>query len=387
VSTLRERIEQAKKYVGQRGSVGKLFRRLHDAGPRLSREEFTAAAAWQPLLSMEFLRWMMDTARDLKETRTILLQQLRRTDKLDKKFDEVLHGYWCSVWFVGHSAVLAAMDGRQGFDDLPEKAAEALTQLPFAWVSVRQGVLGVAMRGIWGTARIGKMLLPTYKRLHGQATTYLRVTEAVFSLAALGLRHSRLAAEVKKTLASPLPPTPGDEPYQKLLKVIADTALTMLDCGRQAREVMLDVHREFGRKLAVMNAENARPGSKHAYKRPDDVPNEIAAPLTVNTSLDFVGDKHSILFMAYILPWLAQAEAEDLYMPAEYLTDVKEPFTPADTTKLLLTMRDTSNASPGTYVAPPEGPARKGPCPCGSGKKYKRCCAEKEASGQGDVEA
>jgi len=25
-----------------------------------------------------------------------------------------------------------------------------------------------------------------------------------------------------------------------------------------------------------------------------------------------------------------------------------------------------------------EGPARKGPCPCGSGKKYKRCCGEEE---------
>ena len=25
---------------------------------------------------------------------------------------------------------------------------------------------------------------------------------------------------------------------------------------------------------------------------------------------------------------------------------------------------------------PPSGPSRNGPCPCGSGKKYKRCCAD-----------
>ncbi|MBK9259800.1 MAG: hypothetical protein IPM54_08170 [Polyangiaceae bacterium] len=72
VEVLRGRMEVARKVTGERGGVGKLFRRLHDAGPRLSREEFTAAAAWQPMLITDFIRWMIDTADDVKKARVIL---------------------------------------------------------------------------------------------------------------------------------------------------------------------------------------------------------------------------------------------------------------------------------------------------------------------------
>jgi len=34
--------------------------------------------------------------------------------------------------------------------------------------------------------------------------------------------------------------------------------------------------------------------------------------------------------------------------------------------------------TPGMRVTEP-GPGRNGPCPCGSGKKWKKCCRDKEA--------
>ncbi|WP_437726610.1 SEC-C metal-binding domain-containing protein [Sorangium sp. So ce861] len=45
-----------------------------------------------------------------------------------------------------------------------------------------------------------------------------------------------------------------------------------------------------------------------------------------------------------------------------------------DTMRLLAPLRE--HYHPKVQAPRQEGPSRKGPCPCGSGEKYKRCCGK-----------
>lgn len=384
VEVLRGRMEVARKVTGERGGVGKLFRRLHDAGPRLSREEFTAAAAWQPMLITDFIRWMIDTADDVKKARVILLRQLRRSDKLNPKFEDAARSYYNSVWFIGHMAALGALDGRLAFEDWPEKALQEMHKMPYAWSAVRQGMIGPALRGIWGAGRMGEMLLQTYKRLHGEATTLFRVVEATFSLAAIGLRHSRLAAEAEKTLISPLPRSVGGEMYQKILDHIAKEVSLTFRVTREEPDFMDPVHLKVGGKLAVQLAACAKPGSRFKFTNEDDVLVDLAYALPCNIAHEFAGEWKNFQLMTVVLPWLATAEAEQLYLPAEYLSEVQYAYEIDDVMPLLRAFRDIEAHAPGPTRSTPKGSARNAPCPCGSGVKYKRCCALKTAAVEKD---
>jgi hypothetical protein len=69
-----------------------------------------------------------------------------------------------------------------------------------------------------------------------------------------------------------------------------------------------------------------------------------------------------------MVPWLSHVDAEDLYLPEDYLSDVRWSWNPDP--GLLVEYRKS-------FIGPDEAPpqaSRNGPCPCGSGKKYKRCC-------------
>jgi hypothetical protein len=374
LEVLRGRIEVAKKVTGERGGVGRLFRRLYEAGPRLSREEFIAAAAWQPMLAMHLVRWMIDTAEDVAATKIILARQLRRTDKLNPKFADSARSYYNSLWFIGHVSTLAALDGTLPFENLPAKTYNIMQQLPFAWSSVRQGLIGPALRGIWGSGRMGPMLLRRYKELRREATTIYRVIETTYSLAAIGLRHSHLEAEVENELALPLAPSVGGEIYQKGLDLIAKEVYQVYKATLDDRDVMLPLHLGFGGDLAVQLSGNAKPGSRFKYAQITDVPSDLAYALPMNTPQEFAGEWKNFHYLSYALPWLATAEAEQFYLPAAYLSEVIRPYEAEEIMPLLLGLREQERDAPGQTRSTPKGSARNEPCPCGSGAKYKRCC-------------
>jgi hypothetical protein len=365
----------ATKVTGERGGVGRLFRRLYDAGPRLSREEFIAAAAWQPMLVMDFVRWMLKTAEEVHETRDILLRQLRRTDKLDAKASKVARSFCNSLWFIGHMAALGALDGKLPFEDLPPKALEAIEDLKYSWYSVRQGLVGPALRGIWGASRIGQLLVPKYKAFHGQANTLYSVVDSTYSLAAIGLRHSQVADEVEQTLAMPLTRTFAGPEYQAMLDAIANDVAATYRAARADRDPLTVTHLVIGARIAMEYGKLSKPGSRFKFTREEDVPADIAYALPFSTAHEFVGEWKNFQFFSIVLPWLATAKAEQLYLPAEYLSDLVMPYDEEHEIMPLLRALRTTYAKPsGATRTTPKGAARNEPCPCGSGLKYKRCC-------------
>ena len=93
--------------------------------------------------------------------------------------------------------------------------------------------------------------------------------------------------------------------------------------------------------------------------------------MAVNADVGFLGDVRTLLPLVTPLPWVARAKPEQLYLPADFVKATRTPRTPEHTYQILRAHRD--HYQPGAPQKP-EGPTRNGPCPCGSGKKYKRCC-------------
>src|SRR5262249_54825201 len=109
------------------------------------------------------------------------------------------------------------------------------------------------------------------------------------------------------------------------------------------------------------------------FERAEDVPQDLAMTLAVNVDGSFLElplDK-AMLIVFGMVPWVARADPEALYLPRDAVRVLRTPWTPEATCRRLRPLRDHYRPAPG---AKPDGPARKGPCPCGSGKKYKRCC-------------
>ncbi|HSO00367.1 MAG TPA: SEC-C metal-binding domain-containing protein [Candidatus Nanopelagicales bacterium] len=375
LGTLRERQEAANALAGG-GGVRALLRRIYDAADDLSREDFIAISALQPLYAKRFARLYLEAAIDLEEAGLLLLPTLRKTERLKPVYKEALRAYWHTLWSVGHFAVLAAMDGAA---PLPEKLFSSFAEsrdYTLSWATTRQGILSLALRGAWAVARLGKPLLGMYKQCYHGAATYLHNVDGALGLCALGLRHSRLRTEVDKTLNAAAAATLGDDRQSRYVHAIRNAARTVNDIERRSPGPFRAMHQKLGAKVWFEVTQRLPPGTPFRFDRPEDVPEALALTAAVNLPATYLdGANHAsdaLMWLFMLLPWAARAAPEDLYFPRDALRAIRKPWTPDKTLTVLKALRDHEDRA---YVpSEPEGPTRSGPCPCGSGKKYKRCC-------------
>lgn len=369
VYDIRERLQIALKSAG---GVKALIRRIYDAADELSREDFLSISALQPLYGMDFLRLYLGAGVDLNDVRDTLIPILRKTEKPKPIYHDILRSYWQNLWAVGNLAVLAAMDGANGIpDDLLEMFGE---QSSFSWPAVRQGILPIALRGIWAAARIGKPLLGPYKRRYQNALSRLQNIDSAGAIMAIGVRHSRLRAEAEKALGADIPDRLKGTVDGKVADAIRGLARKCLEIERTAPEFHQEIHQQLGARLALEITKGSTDPDFH-FTRIEDVPRDTAFLLAINGNWSFLENApqnaDTALWFFTTLGRVARGAPEDLYFPRDMLRRMRVPWTPEMTLNVLRTMRDHLYSRP---VAAPKGPARKGPCPCGSGKKYKRCC-------------
>lgn len=375
---LRVRMELAKRMAGE-DSVHKLLRRVYDAGDALSREELVAVSALQPLYAGDFLKLYVAAAHDLEKARDVLAPHLRKAERLRPEWKEALRSYWLTMWFTGHAAVLAAMDGAQA-EALTPKVLHAFRHVSFSWGAFQQGVVAIAVRGLWAAARIGKPLVQYYKRDYQDVSSQPQMFDAGLGLAAIALRHARLRAEIAKTLAAPAPAVPGEEKYNTQIQQLRKLSLSVLTHREEMDEAEMNrVQRNFGASVWMDLTAHLPEGAPYRYPRAEEVPDDLAMTMAVSANIHWQGDVHALLWMAHFTGWAARVAPERLYLPREAIRAIYEPWKVEHTVGVLRSLEKAVRTAP----ARPEGPTRNGPCPCGSGKKYKRCCAGKEAEPAG----
>ena len=353
IAEVRNRFDAVRQIAGRRGNVFALLGRIFSAGPWLSREEFSAIAAFQPLLKRDFLHLLWETNTLIDRTRPVASRCVKR----GRLGDEVLRAWWNEVWAVGHLSVLANMDSRDVITELP---AEAPERGLLSWPAVRQGVVAVALRGVWGVAKLGRPVLPDYKRWYVQSESTLELLDSALGLLGIGLRHRGAAAEVRKALARENRAAAEDGPGAVTIPQIQSII-------EELTELVFDRPEDCARLHIAL-------GRMHATKKTDDdveLPEDIARLLAANSPATFVSSREGLVLLFASLPWVSRAQPEDLYWPAEDVKALRAGWQPEQAARVL---RDTQVANPAAEPTRVQAaPGRNEPCPCGSGNKYKRC--------------
>jgi len=367
---LQARLLACRELVGAEGMVSRMIRRLYDLGDGVSREDLLAASAVQPLLAAELMCLQTDATGDLDATLPTVLGILRRTDRPKPYTHDLLRAYWRSFWMLGHLAVLVALDGPALLRLIKPETVHTFETF-YSLSTFSQTIVATTTKGLWSVAKIGKVLLPNYKRAYAAAAEpLLSHVEASLGLSLLGLRHASLRAEARKALAV-LPPAVAAMPLDAPRRKLAVGMIEMSELNFDDPSSSLEYHRGLGAAEAVARTARLPPGSPHRFARKEDVPEELAMTLAVNREAEFLHDRGEILQLYALLPWLAKAAPESLYLPRAFLEATRRPWTPDRTVDLL---RGQLKYGRAVAEAVRKQPSRGGPCPCGSGKKHKRCC-------------
>jgi hypothetical protein len=331
---LRARLEEERR---GHGTFDNLYTRLFSAGPSLSREEFLACSAFAPLMTPAFAGILVKRLEEYTalaaEVTTVVRRKRSPTPPNGLRPSLVACGR--AFWTMQHSFVLYAMNARDALDRVPD-VAESVAGLLVGFPA--QGALvGSFVRSAWAVAKVGRILLPHCKRQWETAESQIELYSAAAGLAALGVRHQRLQGDVQRALAQPREGLVGEA-----AKWVGEAALQALD-------------------PAFVDA--ARDGRSVEQVIDESVGRWAVSPISLYESTDHFD------VLVRMLPFVARAEPQQLYLPRDLARTQR--WDAEDMWKLLA--REHEAMRPPTPEGP-AGPSRSGPCTCGSGKKYKRCC-------------
>lgn len=366
VEVYRNRVAARDKLLGPGGETAQLARSVYNRGNDFSREEFVALASWQPLLARTFFKYMVDCGDMAGQARIALGRVFKRTDKPRPEWNNQLQKFWKTLFAAGHFAVLAAMDGNTTFEGhlTPVEDGRPMDSL-ISICTMHDGIMSVHLKGIFAIAKVGKPLLPYYKALYASADNILLLRESLFCLIGIAARHSNLRAEVRKALLpAPERKYPAITSYGRAL---TETAVRFLD----ELEKSMHVTAILGGKILCKMGQKFPENSPYRFVDIGEVPIDLATSVALTVAVDTTDDTSRLAELMNFAPVAARAAPEDLYLPKDFIDLYRKPWEPKDSLDLL--------ASYVEEVRAPEPkssePTRNGPCPCGSGKKYKRCCA------------
>jgi hypothetical protein len=323
----------------------------------LSREEARAIGGWNPLLWKDFFKGVYESSVEVEESVRLLLAMKGR----NRKTDELAEATWHRAHGMGARWLFTTMGELEWVEPVMGKWTDTFAPTQMA---TQLRTLSIALRGWWAAARMGKHVLPLYKRAVNEEQPTIGLFDAVLGATAIGLRHARCVPEVKRILELlPAAAGPGAAEWSK--EVVAGCTRALDDPDGSVEAAL-----RFGRVMYGAYSRILAPaGSPHRAERDEDVTREQALLVIANNDGDCM-----VKTAMEVLPWVARvASPEDFYFPEEAERVMRHPLTPARTTPWLERLRDGRV----TAIEPQrvgERPGRNDPCSCGSGAKFKKCC-------------
>jgi SEC-C motif len=357
---------------GVDGGASFLFGRLLDAGPLLAREEFAALAALHPLIGDRYLllsaEWALSSRKLQLKLKPVLklLPKKKRGLTLRAEQAEQLQVYWQTFFASGHLAVLALADGGELVRQQAggDEAAFGRIGHALAAAVIDGGIFSKTVRGSWALGQLGEAWIPHARRLLAAAKSGADVLTALLGLLAIGARHDALRAEVV-SIFKDVPPLPNEESRSWANYVCECGVNVLADVG-----TIVANQRKMGAEIAVGARDRYPEGSPYRYRRPEDVPGDVAWSYPFIVTGDIARDEKMLPAALSMVVPAALSEPEQLYLPRRCVELIETKWEPSTSLEIMTGWLE------GLWKpAPrPAGPTRSGPCPCGSGKKYKRCC-------------
>ena len=359
VDEARARFELAKEVVTPGKRPADMIGLLTTRAWGLSREEFSAIAAWVPLLNLHFLKEIFEAISTMDSFRELYLAKKDKAFRKHPRTRETLESMWNLSHGIAARYLLATMGELVWAEDF---AADWNEDYGPTWYATDERIFSVTVRGAWAAARWGKAFLPTYKRILSTPGDISVRFDAVLALTAIGLRHAHLKDDARRIITLLLKSEPeGNLAWAKKVVGFSDRAF-------DDPEGALGEVAAFGSKVLLALAPHLAEGSPFRFATEADVPRELALSVIVNQTLESLHP-----FSLYVLPWVAKlASPEALYYPEELAVLLREPLSAENMIAVYERQNVGAAPQPVTRDAPKLG--RNDPCSCGSGKKLKRCC-------------
>jgi hypothetical protein len=369
----RERRAFARSLVGEGGSVGDLLPLMLERGDGMSKEEMIGLSALQPVLKLFMFKEMVRAVIDVDDfSRTLLLY--KRFDMKSKVQVRALRAYWKFYFSVGHLALLTAMDGPRGLEKALQLKPSAVMGL-FS-VLLTSGSPATALRLAWFVGKMGATFLTDCKRMACEPDLEAEWLLGLLGLLAIGLRHSKLRSKVIKAIESAFKSVNNYPPdvLQFVRKIEEDPQRLYIQIMRALfePEKLGKSSLTCARKAFIAGHFNVELPAMYTYKSADEVPAGLAMTHAANFSSSFHREPTAVVHLISMMPWVAECEAEDFYYPEDFLRHVREPWTPEKSIQMIECEREARGIQKTVTVE--KTPGRNDPCPCGSGKKYKKCC-------------
>jgi hypothetical protein len=375
-----EKIEAMRATLaGGHSETRRLCQRLLQRGSGLSREDFMALAALMPIIGKTLIGIALDICEYLKRFHDEYHRHRYR--KVTPAVRDELQHHWASSWALGH---LAAICGERADDvqALPvngERLFQISVQVMLAGTAL-SNTAPIVMRGVWTMARAGRPLLAETRERLQRSRTVVESLVAGMALTAIGMRHRRAQAEVSKALAryrrgmeTAESPGPAHETTREIMLLLEQQLADPTQHERLRQD-----HRAMGARALVSYTAHLPEGTPLRCTQPEDVPEDLALAALMHLHGDLTDGGHAMALALIMLPWLATATGPALYLPAQLLDQCKSLFDAEDLAQRLEKYHYARAGAPPARA--PSRPGRNEPCPCGSGRKYKRCCGAEDTA-------
>lgn len=342
------------------------FGSLIHRGPKLLREDMRPLLGVAPLFHAEFLMLQ-------KETFNVVTPALAafQSGKPVRQSNEVVQRFWTTQWLIGNCALLLSTTDYAGWTESAEQTSKQFgvpVYSPFGYLARALGGLNPFLRALRASAAVGPNILErllTGYRDDGNRIGPDAASEIFLHLSAIALAHPTLAPEIKRAIRT-APCTPYVLP---LLPPEAQDLDSLFD----RPELLAARHEAAGRALVADIAKRFSHRSPLARVRAEDVPAHLANAMALCEDIPIDGKQGGERLLPG-LAFISRAKREEIFVSEEHAEVLNGLAWNRDATRAMIPRRRP--------MKPTEhfGPTRKGPCPCGSKKKYKHCCAEPEVA-------
>ncbi len=346
-----ERVSRLEREATQESTLAR-FSRISLVLSAMPREDFLEMARFDALLGDYFHNLLFASATVVQR----IVPELAwiRSARPTSAHEERLENWWNLFWQVSNLHVLAnvgnvndrcaRIDARSPVADEPARVASS-TQIT-AGVPLVQ----TTSRAIWSSMLHIDPILEIAARVDGTDGFTRVVRDTTLNAIAIGSARGRRGAlqllacraHERGEIDAPMAP--------------------FLEHARRDPEQAIDDFTLYAQEMIAAD----RGGD------PRDVPADVARAMSVAGQGDWLGDPVSLHVLARAVPWLAVADASELFVPAAWAQSIA--FTPARALSLVRSIasaRGLGRPKPAKREATPERNER---CACGSGQKYKRCC-------------
>jgi len=374
--------------------VAKALHMLSQQGCFLERELFEEIAALYLILRTPFLMYLIDVHLDISKIMMGLkkskISAKSRTSKALVKL------YWQKHQELGHLLLLTSLQGEHGHKSFLRKLNEdqAADKSPYElysllWPGALSGEVPLILRALWGIGRVGKSIWPSFKKILRDEEAYPLEWRFVYmGSLVLAIRHRSLRSEIRKELLNKRvfdsnqmvtfyrDAFKAEEGPTAQAKETFNGWLMQLAALMKKSELIIGHTEQFMREQASDILKGM--GFDSPDFSPENIPTQHAFALMANIPTNIVDTPRYWIIITMFAAWLAQSEAKDFYLPRELSQQLT--FSPQREQLEAKRLWDCHISQSGKKIPKKNKKAKvtpNEPCPCGSGKKYKRCCRRK----------